>query len=117
MMFATKRRAVSVDICAEVEMCYRDKRYSDLEIRCGKGNLDDRVVYCHRLIMAAVAPKLRDVLRLSDDSELPAVLQIPDFEPAKVGKDMHKKAFGKCHTFIQFQYILATFLQGFQVCG
>ena len=76
---------MSANICAEVNMCYRDKRFSDLEIRCGNGNSDDSVVLCHRLIMAAVAPKLRDVLRLSDDSELPAVLQIPDLEPAKVG--------------------------------
>ena len=83
-MFSSIRRAVSANICAEVEMCYRDKRYSDLEIRCGSGNSGDSVVLCHRLVMAAVAPKLRDVLRLSEDSELPAVLQIPDLEPAKV---------------------------------
>ena len=84
-MFASRRRAVSANICAEANICYRDKRFSDLEIRCGNGNSDDSVVLCHRLIMAAVAPKLRDVLRLSDDSDLPAVLQIPDLEPAKVG--------------------------------
>ena len=83
-MFASRRRAVSASICAEIDTCYRDKRYSDLEIRCGNGNSDGSVVHCHRLIMAAVAPKLRDVLRLSDDSELPAVLQIPDLEPDKV---------------------------------
>ena len=83
-MLASRIQAVSAEICAEADSCYRDKRYSDLEIRCGHGSGGDDVVLCHRLIIATVAPKLRDVLRLSDNSELPAVLQIPDLEPAKV---------------------------------
>ena len=83
-MLASRLQAVSAEICAEADSCYREKRYSDLEIRCGHGNAAGGVVHCHRLIIATVAPKLRDVLRLSDNSELPAVLQIPDLEPTKV---------------------------------
>jgi hypothetical protein len=87
-LFTEQHGTVHSLVCSEAEMCYREQRYCDLQIHCGRGgNGHTSAISCHRLVLACVAPKLRLALRLSEfslETSGCAVLHFPDFDLDKM---------------------------------